>query len=248
MRILAVLLACMVALAACGSSNKGILAPESPVIEEDGSMAAKLVKSNKAGGTCEKCVGQLFGESIDSQWPVVRATVYWFDGTPAGKYESAVVFKGEFTFDKFEHYWSANVGDNGRGRLEQDIIIASDEKHHGGSGRYNVTLAWLGAGGIFEGATWKNVSLQAGQVYDLVLMPNQPIVTVRNMQSIYLRGGILGDVNSDGKLTAVDALFLLQEIHGKRALNVYQVAAGDLNHDGALTEEDLPILMKKIVE
>lgn len=48
----------------------------------------------------------------------------------------------------------------------------------------------------------------------------------------------LGDINDDGKITAVDARWALQAASGSRSLTAEQIAAADVNGDGKITAVD----------
>jgi len=47
--------------------------------------------------------------------------------------------------------------------------------------------------------------------------------------------GIKGDVNTDGQVTVVDAMFVAQYTVGLRTLTSAQLAVADVNNDGQVT-------------
>jgi GH25 family lysozyme M1 (1,4-beta-N-acetylmuramidase) len=58
---------------------------------------------------------------------------------------------------------------------------------------------------------------------------------------------IPGDLNSDGKIDAVDALFLKQYLLGNRALTEEQKALADMNNDGKVDSIDYLLMRRKII-
>ena len=57
-----------------------------------------------------------------------------------------------------------------------------------------------------------------------------------------------GDVNGDEKVTAEDALLVLQHVAKKITLtDADQIEAGDMNGDGKITEHDASLILQTIV-
>ena len=65
------------------------------------------------------------------------------------------------------------------------------------------------------------------------LIPN----TVRKA-TLQTSSYILGNINSDGKVNAIDARFVLQASSGARTLDETQNLAADVNHDGKVNAVD----------
>lgn len=58
---------------------------------------------------------------------------------------------------------------------------------------------------------------------------------------------LLGDVNQDGKVTAVDSRWTLQSVVGGRTLTATQLLAADVNHDGKVTAVDARWILQSVV-
>ena len=57
---------------------------------------------------------------------------------------------------------------------------------------------------------------------------------------------LLGDVNGDGKITTVDAKWVLQAVSGSRTLTPEQIAAADVNGDGKITTVDAKWILQAV--
>lgn len=60
----------------------------------------------------------------------------------------------------------------------------------------------------------------------------------REFVVVYKKSVRAGDVNFDGRVSAVDALLALQTAVGSRRLSIYQPDAADLDGDGEITAND----------
>ena len=64
---------------------------------------------------------------------------------------------------------------------------------------------------------------------------------------VYKKPAKAGDVNFDGKLSAVDALITLQAAVGSRTLSIYQPEVADLDGDGKLSASDALTILLSVV-
>ncbi len=64
---------------------------------------------------------------------------------------------------------------------------------------------------------------------------------------VYKKSAKAGDVNFDGKLSAVDALMTLQAAVGSRTLSIYQPEVADLDGDGKITASDALTILLSVV-
>ena len=65
-----------------------------------------------------------------------------------------------------------------------------------------------------------------------------PVALTGGTWSLQIIKGIPGDVNGDGKITAVDARWVLQAASGARTFDATQTAAADVNADGKINAVD----------
>jgi len=87
-----------------------------------------------------------------------------------------------------------------------------------------------------------NGTLQNGKAFSYVypMMINYSAMPFPSLASLYSVSPpvMKGDVNGDGQVTVVDALFVAQYTVGLMTLNTQQLAAADVNGDGQVTVAD----------
>lgn len=119
--------------------------------------------------------------------------------------------------------------------------------------------AYAGNTGVVKLACIDNTAVSAGKIAVLTFEVIAPAACLTDLtvaieeaydgsdKAVSLAGGTwnlsvvktwLGDVNGDGKITAIDARWALQAASGARTLTEEQKAAADVNGDGKITAID----------
>ena len=81
-----------------------------------------------------------------------------------------------------------------------------------------------------------------------IFTPEATIGTLSELKQFELKPVLKGDVNGDEKVTAEDALLVLQHVAKKITLtDADQIEAGDMNGDGKITEHDASLILQTIV-
>lgn len=71
-----------------------------------------------------------------------------------------------------------------------------------------------------------------------VVATGQKIIIVQNNITYTMETIIRGDVNGDGKISAIDYVKIRNKLDGKKTLNTYEVYGADVNLDGKITAID----------
>ena len=124
---------------------------------------------------------------------------------------------------------------------------------------FDMCDAYAGNAGVVKLACIDNTAVSAGRIAVLTFEVIAPAACLTDLtvaieeaydgsdKAVSLAGGtwnlsvvktLLGDVNGDGKITAIDARWALQAASGARMLTEEQKAAADANGDGKITAID----------
>lgn len=124
---------------------------------------------------------------------------------------------------------------------------------------FDMCDAYAGNTGVVKLACIDNTAVSAGKIAVLTFEVIAPAACLTDLtvaieeaydgsdKAVSLAGGtwnlsvvktLLGDVNGDGKITAIDARWALQAASGARTLTEEQKAAADVNGDGKITAID----------
>ena len=93
-------------------------------------------------------------------------------------------------------------------------------------------------------------NLEKGKYYGFLVTSTvhgeQSVPAINDVRMVYISDSVLGDVNSDGKITTVDAKWVLQAVSGSRTLTPEQIAAADVNGDGKITTVDAKWILQAV--
>lgn len=98
----------------------------------------------------------------------------------------------------------------------------------------------------YDKASAKEIDITTDIAY--IFTPEATIGTLSELKQFELKPVLKGDVNGDEKVTAEDALLVLQHVAKKITLtDADQIEAGDMNGDGKITEHDASLILQTIV-
>ena len=98
----------------------------------------------------------------------------------------------------------------------------------------------------YDKAAAKEIDITTDIAY--IFTPEATIGTLSELKQFELKPVLKGDVNGDEKVTAEDALLVLQHVAKKITLtDADQIEAGDMNGDGKITEHDASLILQTIV-
>ena len=92
--------------------------------------------------------------------------------------------------------------------------------------------------------------LEKGKYYGFLVVSTvygeQSVPAIGDTLLIKTEAVQLGEINGDGKISAVDAKWVLQSVSGSRTLTPEQVAAADVNGDGKVTAVDAKWILQSV--
>ena len=84
--------------------------------------------------------------------------------------------------------------------------------------------------------------LEKGKYYGFlvtsIIHGEQSVPAINDVRMVFVNNIMLGDINTDTKINAIDAKLILQHASGSRTLTTEQMAAADVNNDGQVNAVD----------
>ena len=157
--------------------------------------------------------------------------------------------KKDVVLDLDDYEVAAFIGDECRGiaTKESQVVDASTIYY----GRIQIEAESVEEGAAitfkaYDKAAAKEIDITTDIAY--IFTPEATIGTLSELKQFELKPVLKGDVNGDEKVTAEDALLVLQHVAKKITLtDADQIEAGDMNGDGKITEHDASLILQTIV-
>ena len=77
-------------------------------------------------------------------------------------------------------------------------------------------------------------------------VPDSTLTIATNTDASNVETSKIGDANADGKVTVVDAKWILQNVADLRAFSVSQKTMCDVNNDGKISVVDAKLILKAV--
>ena len=157
--------------------------------------------------------------------------------------------KKDVVLDLDDYEVAAFIGDVCRGIATKESQVVNASTIYYGRIQIEAESAEEGAAITFKAydkAAAKEIDITTDIAY--IFTPEATIGTLSELKQFELKPVLKGDVNGDEKVTAEDALLVLQHVAKKITLtDADQIEAGDMNGDGKITEHDASLILQTIV-
>ena len=156
--------------------------------------------------------------------------------------------KKDVVLDLDDYEVAAFIGDECRGIATKESLVVGVSTIYYGRIQIEAESAEEGAAITFKAydkATAKEIDITTDVAYTFT--GDAIIGAPSGLKQFELKPVLKGDVNGDEKVTAEDALLVLQHVAKKITLTANQIEVGDMNGDGKITEHDASLILQTIV-